>query len=370
MTNRPSRSCLPILGILALALFQSLELFAAPETGRVTIAESAFCRSLEYTGRMVQEPGWHIWGCSPIAGEDGKIHLFVERWPVKGPDCPRGFDAAWRQDSEIAHYIGDTPEGPFNLRDVAMKGTGSNTWDRYAPGNPCIRNVDGKYVLLYIGNPIGVTKGMGAHPGTQRIGMAIADSLDGPWRKVGSDGKMLNPSDDPKHWTHGAQVVNPAFLKRADGKYLLYFKGKGANMGVAVAEKLEGPYVHQPRKLSADEQRVEDGTAFMMDDKFCFVTTDNAGKYGHGGGLLWKSDDGITFNASPERGYWPPSHYLPKVDHTLTRSYYGAGTFQRPQVLVQNGRPTHLYVASGSVINGADGTVCYVFRCRSQEKQP
>jgi len=28
----------------------------------------------------VQDPGWHIWGCSPIIGEDGKTHLFVERW--------------------------------------------------------------------------------------------------------------------------------------------------------------------------------------------------------------------------------------------------------------------------------------------------
>jgi hypothetical protein len=327
----------------------------------LAIAESAFCRSLEYTGKMVQEPGWHIWGCSPIVGEDGKVHLFVERWPTK----PRGFDAAWRHDSEIAHYVGDTAEGPFKFRDVALKGTGTNTWDRFAPANPCIQKVDGKYVLVYIGNPVGMTKGMGAHPGTQRIGMAIADSLDGPWRKVGKDGKMLDPSPDPKHWTHGAQVVNPAFLK-FNGKYLLYFKGKGANMGVAVADKLEGPYLHQPNKLSADQQRVEDGTAFLMDGTVCFVTTDNAGKHGRGSGLLWKSDDGIRFSDAPERGYYPPSHYLPKVERTLMRSYYGAGTFQRPQVLMQNGRPTHLYVASGSIINGADGTVCYVLHCKPE----
>jgi hypothetical protein len=81
---------------------------------------------------------------------------------------------------------------------------------------------------------------------------------------------------------------------------------------------------------------------------------------------LWKSDDGIRFSDAPERGYYPPSHYLPKVERALMRSYYGAGTFQRPQVLMQNGRPTHLYVASGSVINGADGTVCYVLHCKPE----
>ena len=110
----------PTLGIIALGLFQSLEVPAA-ETGKVAIAESDFCRSLEYTRQIIQEPGWHIWGCSPIVGEDGKVHLFVERWPVKSATFPRGFDEAWRHDSEIAHYVGDTPEGPFALRDVVTE---------------------------------------------------------------------------------------------------------------------------------------------------------------------------------------------------------------------------------------------------------
>jgi len=356
----------PTIGTLALAFFQSLELSASPaappETPRPEIEESAFCRSLAYAGVAVQETNWHVWGCSPIVGDDGKVHLFVERWPVKGDACPRGFDAAWRHDSEIAHYVGEQAEGPFTFRDVALTGTGTDTWDRFAPANPIVARVDGRYALFYIGNPIGVTRGIGAHPGTQRIGLALSDALGGPWKKVGSDGKVLDPSPDPKHWTHGAQVVNPAFLK-FNGKYLLYFKGKGANMGVAVAETLEGPYVHAPDKLSPNNQRVEDGYAFVMDGKVRLVTTDNSGTFGRGGGLLWTSDDGIHFDAAPERGYWPPSRYLPKVDRAQVRSYYGAGTFQRPQVLVREGRPTHLYVPSGTVITGNDGTICYVMRC-------
>lgn len=346
-----------LVGIVARALFLALDV-RAEENGKPAIAESGFCRSLEYVGVAVQEPGYHVWCTSPILGEDGKVHLFVARWPVK----PHSFDEGWRHDSEIAHYVGERAEGPFRFRDIALQGSGTNTWDRFGMHNPLIVRVDGRYALFYIANPVGITKGIGAHPGTQRIGLALSDSLDGPWKKVGADGKVLDPSPDPKHWTYGAQVVNPAFLK-FNGRYLLYFKGKGANMGVAIADKLEGPYLHQPDKLSANNQRVEDGYAFLLGGKVCLVTTDNAGKFGHGGGLLWTSDDGIHFDDAPQRGYWPPAHYLPKVDRSLIRGYYGAGTFQRPQVLVKDGRPAYLYAASGSVLNGGDGTVCYVLRC-------
>ncbi|MFO1531953.1 MAG: family 16 glycoside hydrolase [Kiritimatiellia bacterium] len=119
------------------------------------LKESGSCRSLEYTGQMVQEPGWHFWGCSTIVGAEGREHPFVE-WRTAQP---RDFDAAWRRDSEIANCIGDTPERPFRLRKVALKGAGTNTWDPFAPANPCIQKVDGEYMLVNIGNPIGMTQG-------------------------------------------------------------------------------------------------------------------------------------------------------------------------------------------------------------------
>ncbi len=349
---------------LALVLLQASPLLAAAEKGVVPIADSAFSRSLEYTGNMIQEPGWHIWGCSPIVGEDGKVHLFVERWPVRSATHPRNFDESWRHDSEIAHYVGPSPEGPFVFRDVALKGTGAETWDRFGPGNPSIQKIDGKYALVYIGNPIGMTKGMGAHPTTQRIGLALADSPDGPWRKVGVDGKVLDPSPNPKHWTYGGQVVNPALLRHPDGRYLLYYKGKGAKMGVAIATKLEGPYLHEPTPFTRNDRTIEDGYAFATGGKFYFLTTDNHGIGIRGGGLLWQSADGVVFDPTPMTGFKTPRFYLPTVDPKQVRSYYAAGTFQRPQVLMRDGKPAYLYVASGTVINGGDGTVCYVLRCK------
>lgn len=337
---------------------------AAPAIPAPRPGESGFCQSLEYAGIAVQEPGWHIWGCSPIAGKDGKIHLFVERWPVKIP-----FDIGWRQDSEIAHYVADKPEGPFKFSDVCLKGTGTDTWDRYAPCNSHIQEVDGKYALFYIANANGMTQGIPGHTSSQRIGLAIAPSLNGPWKKAGKDGLVLAPSDDPKHWTYraGNGVVNPAFLKRPDGKYLLYYKSAKAKMGVAVADQLEGPYVHQPTPFTTNQTAIEDGYAFASGGKFYFLTTDNHGILERGGGLLWESADGLQFDPVPTLGFHAPRAYLPKVDPKIVRHYYGAGSLQRPQVLMRDGKPAYLYLASGTVTNGGDGTVCIVLKCTAPD---
>ena len=32
---------------------------------------------LEYVGVAVEEPGYHVWGSSPVIGPAGKTHLFV-----------------------------------------------------------------------------------------------------------------------------------------------------------------------------------------------------------------------------------------------------------------------------------------------------
>ena len=89
---------------------------------------------------------WLVGGAAPLEA-DGRFHLFAARWPEAN------VDPAWRKSSEIAHYVGDGPEGPFRFSDVALRGTGRETWDRYAPENPEIRYYEGKYVLLYIANP-------------------------------------------------------------------------------------------------------------------------------------------------------------------------------------------------------------------------
>lgn len=81
-----------------------------------------FADSWQYVGIAVSEPGYTIWGTSPIIGDDGKTHLFVARWPAE-----LNVDPGWRSHSEIAHYVGESPEGPFRFSDISLQGTGKAT---------------------------------------------------------------------------------------------------------------------------------------------------------------------------------------------------------------------------------------------------
>ncbi len=313
----------------------------------------------QYVGIAIEEPGYCVWGASPIEGSDGKIHLFAERW--KGNKVEPG----WRTHGEIAHYIADQPEGPFHFADVALGPCEGNAWDHVSVHNPTIHKVGDQYVLFYIGNDNG---NQPPHPSNQKIGMAVSSSLSGPWKKVGKDGLVLSPPKNPDYWNYKAKngVNNPAFLACPNGGFFLYFKssdGKKSQMGLAVAENLEGPYVQMPFSVTQNEVTVEDGYAFILDGKFCLLTTDNHGLIEVGGGVLWKSDDGIHFTER-EQGFFPVANYLEKEKLSKAKNYYAGNIikFERPQVLIKNNRPAYLYVASGYHFFGGSSPVNYVMK--------
>ena len=315
----------------------------------------------QYIGIAVEEPGYCVWGCSPIIGPDGKVHLFAERWP--GSTVEPG----WRGESEIAHYISDKPEGPFRFSEVALKGTGRDTWDKSAVHNPAIHKVGDQYALFYIGNN---NPKQPPHPANQCIGLAVSENLFGPWKRAGEDGKILSPPNNPAYWNHNARngVNNPALLQHPNGGFFLYFKSsdrKAAKMGLAISEELQGPYVQLPFPVTKNEMTVEDGYAFILNGKFCLLTTDNHGIIEKGGGILWKSDDGIMYNEY-EKGFHRVNAYT-NVDMSKVAVHYGPANpgfakFERPQVLLFNGKPEYLYVASGCNIDGGSGTVNYVLK--------
>ena len=322
-------------------------------------SQKKFADHWEFKGIAVQEAGYHIWGTSPIMDDEGKVHLFVARWPKQ-----YAVDPGWRSHSEIAHYIGDTPEGPFKFSDVSLQGSGVDTWDKYGMHNPTIHKVGDQFVLLYIANS---DYHQPPHPANQNIGMAVSKSLGGPWRKVGVDGKILTPPKNPAFWNHNASngVVNPTLLQY-NGGFFLYFKSEAAKMGLAIAENIEGPYVQLPLPVTANNRRIEDGYAFAFNGKICLLTTDNDGIVKKGGGLLWKSDDGIHFN-SYEAGYHLINEYIPDTLSLNPKWYYGPRDrmkFERPQVLMKNGKPGWLYVAAGCNIYGGESTVSYVLKYR------
>jgi hypothetical protein len=330
---------------------------AMPSMMSESKGETAFADKWSFIGVAIQENGYHIWCTSPIIDEKGKIHLFASRWPREF-----GVDPGWRSHSEIAHYIGDRPDGPFQFSDIALKGSGKDTWDRFGMHNPAIHKVDDQYVLLYIAND---DYHQPPHPANQNIGMAVSKSLNGPWKKVNKDGKILTPPSSSGYWNHKAKngVVNPALLPYRGG-FLLYFKSENARMGIAVAEKITGPYVQYPAPVTSNEKRIEDGYVFMYNDQVCMLTTDNDGILKKGGGLLWKSEDGIHFS-SYEAGFKLIDEYIKDTSLLKPKWFYGSQDrmkFERPQVLLIEGKPAWLYVASGCNIYGGESTVSYVLK--------
>lgn len=327
----------------------------------------------EFVGIAVEEPGYTIWGSSPIFDDDGKVHLFVARWPGNT------VDPGWRTHSEIAHYIGESAEGPFVFSDVALKGDiqikdqkmGDPEGEKvkaYAPHNPNIHKVDGLYALFYIAND-----GIEQHPANQYICLAVSESLNGPWRKKGDNGKILDVPRNPDYWNYKASngVNNPAFLQHPNGGYFLYFKSEKSRMGLAVAENLEGPYVQMPFPVTANDRNIEDGYAFMYKDKIALLTTDNHGIIESGGGILWTSEDGIRFD-NYKKGFHRINRYTDfnmedvAVHYGPTDSSYAK--FERPQILLKDGNPWYLYAPSGSNIYGGDFTVSYVLKYSKEAK--
>ncbi|WP_222846211.1 glycoside hydrolase family protein [Pontiella sulfatireligans] len=322
----------------------------------------------EYVGPAVQTEGMHVWGSSPVIGPDGKVHVYVARWPF---DSQPNFNG-WYKDCGIAHYVGDKPEGPFEFVRVAVADQ-DGTFN--APHNPTIQHMDGKYVLCFIVNENDKLK-------TQRIIMLVADDLNDTWQPAAGaeeDGTILRKSADSNDWNHTAKlgVSNPSLIK-FNGKYMLYIKSVipkgGYTYGVAVSSKLEGPYKNHPKKVT--DGGIEDAYAFTMDDTV-YLLSRNFGHIkggSHGGGLLWRSEDGFWFpKGDVELSFKPLSHYVGTAALKNGTKYRPpakvkdySGRLERPQILMIDGEPAYVYMATGISTRDGYGSCSHVFRMKKR----
>ncbi|MDT8389338.1 MAG: glycoside hydrolase family protein [Lentisphaeria bacterium] len=317
-----------------------------------------WAESLTYKGLIIEDPDYHIWGSSPIWGDDGKVHVFAARIPVV-----TGFDTWWAT-SQIAHYAADRPEGPFSLVKVLLKPgqTPVGSWDCGTQHNPSIKRIDDTYVLSYHASMSTVDK---RNRPSQLIGMMTAKSINGPWTKLG---KILDPPTHrqvplvPEDYNGGTD--NPALIKHPDGRYHLYYRIKFPGMegrntyGVAMADNLQGPYDYHPARVVNNPGYIEDPYVFILDGTFYMLVTDND----NGGGGRWlRSADGLFFDYDDGvKAYKPLAAYV-TADEFDTSTHYRSPNFERPQLLLKDGVPTHLYAPCGSNVNGGPGTACYLF---------
>lgn len=327
--------------VLIVACVQTGEA-AAAVTGQ-PIEASTFCQSL-VPGKFILEAkeGWWNWGMAPIYDENGKLHVFNSCIPYKG-EKSLGY---WSTKSMINHYVADSVEGPYTFLGTAFSS------DKATYHNPQISKVGDTYVLVYLWKPA-------ATGSLQSIGVATAKSLGGPWTESPLN-PIIKPSGIPGS-PNATHASNPTFLVDRDGKYRIYYKSisdrkpEYRTISMAVADRIEGPYVDHPENplISYEELGldIEDPYAFFYNDTYYMIVEDRmavknalegnplpAKKIKKGGnrpGLLYHSKDGIQWGR-PEIGYLTDEQYF---GGELSRS-------ERPHILWKEGKPEYLFLAN------------------------
>lgn len=184
-----------------------------------------------YRTAIPYEPGVTRRDPSPVIQVNGTYYV----WYSRATEGSSGFYASV--------YYAKSKDG-IHWQEVgeAIPKGGKNEWDEYGVYTPTVLVAEDRYYLYYTG--IGVPFTDHTRNG---IGVAVADSPDGPWTKYEGNPVLL-PSD--KVGDFDSHRIDDTCLIKRDGKYWMYYKGRCfgyspafTKMGVAIAEKPTGPFV-------------------------------------------------------------------------------------------------------------------------------
>ena len=331
-------------GILkGLIILLSLNSFAQSGIpGKTGWEESNLCNRIEPVGRILELPGWYVWGASPILGEDGKVHLFFARWKASA-----GF-WSWINKCEIAHAVADSPEGPYEVLGTVLEPSGPGKWDAYTCHNPTIHKIKDRYYIFYMGSSDGTVAG-------KAIGYATSKSLYGPWEK--SNKPIVVPGDDGEWDDYSAS--NPAFLAHPNGEFWMYYKAWDAKSwkevhgnrkyGIAIAKNPEGPYIKYEANPVIDYSKInkkselEDAYVYVENDKIKMIARSmgNSNGFTNEQGILIESIDGIKWS-SPKIAYYGAEKYG-FAEEDKNGHLHRKNRFERPQILMIDGKPAYLF---------------------------
>ena len=394
----------------------------------LTMPFSDMALNMEYKGLAMTDPNYYYWCITPIEGDDGKIHVFTCRWAVpnwytwdkymRGEwTTPQGDMGGWKNICEIAHFVGDTPTGPWTYVDTPISNDvlhSKGITGQVAPHNIRVKKIDGVYCLLYIvqhGNWVWnatyeeFATTLLSGQSQQKQALATATSLNGPWTFQGDNGDGIVVYPEPPssgHWTSGSALgTDNGDIIKIDGKYRVYFKAGGGQdgsmkYGYAESDQLTKGYVKMNAPSTDNIDYIEDANVFEWNGKIYLMTTDNFGgnstilKPGdrdhnrYEVGILWESQDrGKTFKrADAKIAYGLLSDYMAvpplefdrsKIDPELPTSTQGYGyspKFERPAVLMQGGKPTYFYAAVPLSLTGYNATQSVVMKINDVPYDP
>ena len=161
-------------------------------------------------------------------------------WYSKGAISP-GYDATvWYATSKDGHE--------WTEKGMALDKGAQGTWEGASVFTPNIMVAEGKYWLFYTGTSNNFHE-KPFNPDS-KIGIAVSESPNGPWERLATNPALSN---SPNVVDFDSHLVDDACLIVRDGKYWFYYKGrqqgkspKHTQMGLAIADKPEGPYVRHP----------------------------------------------------------------------------------------------------------------------------
>jgi hypothetical protein len=305
-----------------------------------------------------QDPDYWVWGSSVIKGEDGKYHMFASRWLKK-----LGF-GKWVTNSEVVHAVADTPIGPYKTLEVVLPVRGKEYWDGMCTHNPRVVKYGDKFLLYYFGNTYNFRQPTVENTAldredrrnawmNKRIGVAISNSVYGPWKRL--DKPVIEPR--PGKWDSSI-TSNPApVVNEKTGEILLMYKSSSKGMepplllGVSKATNPEGPYerlseepIFRFETPGNNRIDVEDPYIWWTGTQYEAIIKDRSGEIcgTDGGGIHAWSKDGVKwqlfekFKAYTRDVLWD--------DGTTTHQNH----FERPFLLIEDGVPTHLFAATGT----------------------
>ena len=296
-----------------------------------------------------------IWCPSVVRGPEGRYHMFASRWPKRLP-----FHPGWLTHSEVVRAVADREEGPYAFAEVVLPRRGPEYWDGRTTHNPTVREFNGRYYLYYMGTtypfprpsededlPKSDPRAVVAR-WRKRIGMAWADSPEGPWHR----------SDEPILYTkpgtfYNFLTSNPApWIDPETGAVKMVFKSRiydgdshgPMKLGLAVADWPEGPY-----SVVGDRPLFEDGLFDELEDPFLWreggrfhlVAKDMRGTTtGQKGGAVHAvSEDSQRWEQGQPVVAWQKS--IPFEDGTRM----ACGSMERPFLIGDGEKHTHLCAA-------------------------
>jgi hypothetical protein len=273
------------------------------------------------------EPGYATWD-GHLFKEDGKYFLIYSRWKTKGGD--------WMKTSEICIAASDKLDGPYSHKKVLLKGRGPGHWDELTAHNAKLEKYGDKYYLYYISSRSGETRGHIRD--SQRIGVAMANSLMGPYERLDK------PIVEPRPPVHNI-TVNPGVVQGPDGRFVMMLKGDkkpklptermGQRVqGIALADSPSGPFEIQP-KLAIEDIDTEDASVWYDARYSAFFAIYHAHSF-------------VGVITSPDGIHWKPAAHpvvlkleVPLANGSIMRLL----CHERPFVFYEDGKPAALCIS-------------------------